>query len=400
MAINRPFSLVLVWITAFLGDLTLRVEAEAEVERNRLSTILEVLPVGLSVVDKNGRMVQTNPMMYTIWGQDAPMAENFEQYGMYKAWFANTNRQLAPDDWPTVHTLRDGRPRLDDLLKIQRFDGTYSTIEHSVAPIKGSDGSVTGAVAVFQDIAERRRLEQELEMRARELIRSNADLQQFAYVASHDLQEPLRMTTNFLGLLEREYSGKLDGEAHEYINYAIDGSKRMKILIDDLLVYSRIGFQGKPMSVTDMNSVVNQALEQLRVAIAECNATIRKQPLPTVTADETQMLQVMQNLLSNAIKFRGEEAPQIDISASDGGNEWIFAVKDNGIGINNTYSDKIFQMFVRLHSREEYLGTGVGLAICKRIIERHGGRIWVESEEGQGSTFYFTIPTKRGGIED
>ncbi|MGA7951951.1 MAG: PAS domain-containing protein [Gloeobacterales cyanobacterium] len=237
-------------------------------------------------------------------------------------------------------------------------------------------------------------LEQEIKQR-QELARSNSDLQQFAYVASHDLQEPLRMVASYLQLLERRYKDRLDADAHEFIQYAVDGAGRMQTLINDLLAYSRVGTQGKPFKLTDYGEVLKRALLQLKITIEETGAVITHDaPLPQVMADEGQLTQVLQNLLGNAIKFRGEQVPHIHLGAKQIEGEWVFSVKDQGIGMDPQYKDRIFLIFQRLHNRAEYRGTGIGLAICKRIVERHGGRIWVESELNQGSTFYFTIPDR------
>jgi PAS domain S-box-containing protein len=235
-------------------------------------------------------------------------------------------------------------------------------------------------------------LEQETRQR-QELARSNADLQQFAYVASHDLQEPLRMVASYLQLLERRYKDKLDTDANEFINYAVDGASRMQNLINDLLAYSRVGTQGKPFKSTNYEQVFRRVMLHLKIAIEESGAVItHDHPFPIVHADESQLVQVLQNLISNAIKFRGDQAPHIHIGAQHVNEEWVFSVKDQGIGIDPQYKERIFMIFQRLHNRTEYVGTGIGLAICKRIVERHGGRIWVESELVKGSTFYFTIP--------
>ncbi|MGD0818470.1 MAG: ATP-binding protein [Methanomassiliicoccales archaeon] len=234
--------------------------------------------------------------------------------------------------------------------------------------------------------------QKETEEYAEMLKRSNTELQQFVYVASHDLQEPLRMVISYLTLLERRQKDRLDGEALEYIQYAVDGGKRMKELIDDLLEFSRIDIHGKHFDLVDMNTVVGRTIDILKIHIEENRAEIDIDPLPSVLADESQLVQVIQNLISNAIKFHGEEPPRIHVSATSGSGEWIFSVKDNGIGLNMEYTDRIFQMFQRLYTRDEVAGTGIGLAIAKKIVERHGGRIWVESEEGKGATFFFTIP--------
>ncbi len=245
---------------------------------------------------------------------------------------------------------------------------------------------------IFVTAIERRRFEQELELRAADLARSNAELEQFAYVASHDLQEPLRAVTGYTQLLARRYSGQLDAKADEYIAFAVEGATRMQQLIKDLLMYSRVGTRGKELEPVDFLTVFQAAVANLEVAVAESGATLTHGDLPTVKGDFTQLAQLLQNLLSNALKYRSDQAPVIHVSAQQQNGNMRFSVRDNGIGIDPKYSDRIFQLFQRLHTRDEYPGTGIGLAICKKIVERHGGRIWVESAPGQGSTFYFTIP--------
>ncbi len=231
-----------------------------------------------------------------------------------------------------------------------------------------------------------------LKLKLEELARSNEELEQFAYVSSHDLQEPLRMISSYLQLLQRRYQGNLDEKADKYIYYAVDGASRMQNLINDLLEFSRVTTRAGEPEPTDSEFVLNQVLSNLDLYIKENKATVSHDSLPEVMADTTQLAQVFQNLIANGIKFHSEEAPKIHISAEKKANEWIFSVQDNGIGIDPQYSEKIFEVFKRLHKKEEYPGTGIGLAICKKIVERHGGRIWVESELGKGSTFYFTLP--------
>lgn len=225
-----------------------------------------------------------------------------------------------------------------------------------------------------------------------ELTRSNNDLQQFAYVASHDLQEPLRIVASFTQLLARRYKGKLDDDADEFINFAVEGARRMQRLIKDLLAYSRLSSEARTFEPVDCSVVLQQVLSDLRMAIDEVNAVVTIGPMPTVMADGAQLIQVFQNLLSNALKFCAKTAPSVQVAAERRAGEWLFSVRDNGIGLDPQYADRIFVIFQRLHNREEYPGTGIGLAICKRIVERHGGRIWVTSQVGEGSTFYFTLP--------
>jgi len=236
----------------------------------------------------------------------------------------------------------------------------------------------------------------ELDERMKDLARSNSELQQFAYVASHDLQEPLRMVASFTQLLGRRYKEKLDDDARDFINYAVDGATRMQTLITDLLSYSRVGTQGKPLELTRCDDVLDRVLNNnLRLAIKESGVAITRDPLPTVMADPLQLGQLFQNLVANAIKFRGKAPPSVHIFAERRNGDWEISVCDNGIGISQEHADRIFVIFQRLHTKTEYPGTGIGLAICKKIAERHGGRIWVEPTPGGGSTFRFTIPLRK-----
>jgi light-regulated signal transduction histidine kinase (bacteriophytochrome) len=253
--------------------------------------------------------------------------------------------------------------------------------------------------SIIRDVTERQRAENELRRTAArlaeqtaELERSNAELQQFAYVASHDLQEPLRMVASYTQLLARRYGDKLDADALEFIDYAVDGARRMQALINDLLAYSRVGTRGAEFAPTDCNALVDQVIADLGAAIEDERAVVTRGDLPTLQADPMQLSQLFQNLIGNAIKFHGERAPRVEIGAERRGGEWRFSVQDNGIGIDPEYADRIFVIFQRLHSRAEYPGTGIGLAICKKIVERHGGHIWMESAPGEGTTFYFTLP--------
>jgi signal transduction histidine kinase len=254
---------------------------------------------------------------------------------------------------------------------------------------------IAGAIANTLLFADRKRMEAALREKTEKLARSNEDLEQFAYVASHDLQEPLRMVTSYVQLLAKRYKSKLDADANEFIDFAVDGAIRMRKLINDLLTYSGVGTQGKELSPTDSEAVLAQSVNDLKLTIEDNEALVTHDPLPTVMADRPQLGQLFQNLIGNAIKFRGNEPPRVHISASRNGSGWIFSVRDNGIGIAPEYSERIFIIFQRLHSRQEYAGTGIGLAICKKIVERHGGHIWVESEVGKGATFRFSLQAAR-----
>ncbi len=237
-------------------------------------------------------------------------------------------------------------------------------------------------------------LERKVEERTADLVRSNQELEQFAYIASHDLQEPLRMVSSYVQLISKRYKDKLDNDANEFIGYIVNGAKHMQTLLRDLLEYSRVGSKGKSFELTDMKTALNSAVTNLNKHIEESKAEISCGNLPGVYADQTQIVQLFQNLIDNAIKFCGDKPPRIHISSEWKKTEWVISVSDNCIGIDPKHFDRIFEIFKRLHSGDKYPGTGIGLAVCKKIVERHGGRIWVKSEPGKGSTFYFTIPVK------
>ena len=230
-----------------------------------------------------------------------------------------------------------------------------------------------------------------------ELARSNAELEQFAYVASHDLQEPLRMVASYVGLLERRYRGKLDDDADDFIDFAVDGARRMQALLNGLLDLSRVGTRGREPEPTDSEAVLRDALLNLEQAIGEAGAEVSHDPMPTVLGDGVQLTQLFQNLVSNAVKFNASETPRVSVTARRAGSKWEIGVADNGIGIDPAHFERIFQVFQRLHTRETYAGTGIGLAVCRKIVERHGGTIWIESAKEQGATFCFTLQAAEGG---
>jgi signal transduction histidine kinase len=256
------------------------------------------------------------------------------------------------------------------------------------------------SATVKENIDSELKAQAQLRQTAKDLERSNGDLQQFAYIASHDLQEPLRMITSYLQLLERRYHAQLDGDAQEFIAYAVDGARRMQTLIHDLLAYSRVETKRKPLAYVDLNQMMEQVLQHLQPAIADRQAQIVYERLPHMVADPSQMLQLFQNLIGNGIKFNREDCPAVHISAQRLEREWLFTVSDNGIGISPEHSERIFVIFQRLHTRKEYEGSGIGLSICKKIVERHGGRIWLESKAGEGTRFFFTIPDLEGTADE
>jgi light-regulated signal transduction histidine kinase (bacteriophytochrome) len=291
--------------------------------------------------------------------------------------------------------------------RLRRHDGVYRWLFDNGVPRYSLGESFQGFIGSCVDITEMKEAndavlasQKILVAKTRELERSNAELEQFAYVASHDLQEPLRMVVCYMELLERDYKGRLEDKADKFIQYAIDGAHRMKQLIDDLLAYSRIGTLGRPFERVDSGEVVRRAITALSLAIEEANAEIVVGEMPTLVADPVQLGQVFQNLLSNAIKFRGEQPPRVAVQARRFDDVFEFTIDDNGIGFQQEYADRIFQMFQRLHERQKYGGSGIGLALAKRVVERHGGTISVSSTPGVGSCFRFAIPVDLDGVRN
>ena len=278
-------------------------------------------------------------------------------------------------------------------LRNYRKDGSLFWNELYIAPVKDHQDQLTHFIGIQTDISQRKHQEIELANKTRELAQSNAELQQFAYVASHDLQEPLRMVASYTQLLGKRYRGKLDQDADEFIGYAVDGATRMQRLIRDLLEYSRVGSERQSFEQTDCELVFQQAMHNLSASVRERHAEVTHDPLPTIRASPTHLIQVFQNLIGNALKFQGDAPPKIHVGAQVLPDGWEFSVRDNGVGIPGDQLDRIFAIFQRLHGQSEYPGTGIGLAICKRIVGKYGGTIWVESEPGKGSTFYFTLTT-------
>jgi signal transduction histidine kinase len=394
IAINRPFSILTVWAVALLGNYQVGSNARLSAERTRLRAILDTLPVGVAISDSKGRLDEANSQMDRIWGGKFATARTPHEFLAYVGYWPDTGVRLRLDEWPMARSVQKGETVAGEAVDIERSNGTRGTVLISSAPIKDDSGTITGAVTIAMDITAQTAIEKELAEKAEDLVRSNKELQQFAYVASHDLKEPLRMVTTYVQMLDRRYCDKLDDQAKEYIGFAVEGSKRMYALVDDLLTYSRVETSVQPFSAVAMDQVMITALKDLNEAIESIGATVTVDHLPEVNADFQQMVQLMENLIGNAIKFRRDEPPVVQVSATMNENGWLFSVKDNGIGIAKEYSDKVFQMFQRLHPREMFPGTGIGLAICKKVVERHGGKIWFESEPGVGTTFYFTMPAK------
>ena len=364
-----------------------------------METLLNNIPDHIYFKDRESRFIRVNKAMARRFNLgNAAEAIGKTDFDFFTAEHA----QQAFDDEQEI--IRTGKPMVDREEKETWPDGSVSWVSTTKQCLRGQNGEIMGTFGLSRDITPRKMAEEALAKKADELTRSNHELEQFAYVASHDLQEPLRMIASYTQLLARRYRDQLDKDAHEFIGYAVEGATRMQVLINDLLAYSRVGTRGKPFSPTDCNEVLARALDNLKFVIQDAKATVTTSSLPTVLGDSTQLMQLLQNLISNAVKFRGTARPEVRIEAelkpADLGMqqpdvpqfEWVLSVRDNGIGIEPQYFERIFVIFQRLHTRELYPGTGIGLAICKKITERHGGRIWVESVPGQGATFFFTIP--------
>ena len=412
-------------ITHFVGiqeDITERKQMELSLEALNESLELRVAERttelaeseekfrNISAAAQDAIIMLDNEEKVSFWNN---AAENMFDYTKEEVIGKNLHKLIVPEKYRKDHlngferfknTGKGSILRKTIELSALRKDGTAFPIELSLSEVKLKDK--WNAIGIIRNITQRKRISERLlaeiseHKRAREklkrivteLERSNSELEQFAYVASHDLQEPLRMVSSYTQLLARRYKGKLDADADEFINFAVDGANRMQRLIQDLLEYSRVGTRGKPFKPTDCAVVYDRALVNLHIAVEDSSAVVTHNNLPTVMVDSSQLVQLFQNLIGNAIKFHGKGAPRIHVSAEQKDNDWVFSVSDNGIGIDPQYADRIFVIFQRLHKNTEYSGSGIGLAICKKIVERHGGRIWMESELGKGTTFYFTIP--------
>ena len=344
------------------------------------------------VCDPSGRVIRANQAAERLGGANPLLQPFYAAFPLRRAIEAGPADPLRHAELSLiplasgVHFLRGVEASL------VRADGRRVEMLLSAGQLLDFDRKALGTVITMTDITERKRAEEAMRKTAEELARSNRELEQFAYVTSHDLQEPLRTVSSFVQLLQKKYENRLDAEADTFIGYAVDGARRMQALIQDLLAYARIG-RGRKPAPTDASGALRQALGNLNESIQQAAAEITHAELPILPVDRSQLVQLFQNLLGNAIKFRSAAPPKIHVNARREGDDWQFSVRDNGIGIDPRQHDEIFEVFRRLHSREKYDGTGIGLAICKKIVDRHGGRIWVESEPGQGATFHFTIPT-------
>ncbi len=359
--------------------------------RARFETVLQQMPSGvLLALAPEERIVLENQQAEAILGRSLVgtlLHERYEALPLYRL----DGTRYQGGEFPLARALKGEIVRAEEAY-YARSGKSRTTISFSASPIRDRVGKITGAVAVFTDITAQKEAEREMKQRALALERSNQELKQFAYVASHDLQEPLRMVASYSQLLARRYHGKLDKDADTFITYAVEGAKRMQELIRSLLYYSRVGRDDIPLEPTDTKEVLHAVISNLSSSIEQNLAQVNYGEMPVILADKVQLSQVFQNLIANGIKFRTDQAPVIQVDAQRSSDGWLFSVTDNGIGIEPEYQERIFEIFHRLHGRDKYPGAGIGLAVCKKIVGRHGGKIWVESEPGKGTTFRFNIP--------
>jgi PAS domain S-box-containing protein len=368
-------------------DISERKETEA-----KYRGLLEAAPDAMVVVNQDGEIVLLNLQAEKQFGYHRDELVGQKVKNVIPEGFAE---RLIADGTRTAVEAMAQQIGTGIELYGRRKDGSDFPIEIMLSPLEGAGGILV--TAAIRDISVRKVEEKHLAEMVQELKRSNDELGQFAYVASHDLQEPLRMVASYTQLLAKRYKGRLDSDADVFIAYAVDGSNRMQSLIQDLLAYSRAGAAVQALHAISSENALKEALMNLRATIEENGAIVTHDSLPAITTDDRLLAQVFQNLVGNAIKYRSAEAPQVHVSAAkNGGKEWIFSVRDNGMGIDPQYFERIFILFQRLHGRETFAGTGIGLAICKKMLERLGGRIWVESQPEKGSTFYFALPERDG----
>jgi PAS domain S-box-containing protein len=371
-----------------MAELRLRVRAGCRIlefeERSR--QLFDDAPIAYYETNTSGVIVRVNHAGCRLLGCDA------EEILGRRIWDFVVPGQLEKGIAVFQAAVEASNQRMEDTeWELCRRNGDTLLVRLQQNQVRDSLGAVAGLRCTILDITELRRQEELLKRQAADLARSNAELEQFAYVASHDLQEPLRMVASFTQLLAKRYAGKLDAKADEYIKYTVDGAKRMQQLIADLLALSRVGTKGGEFRDVPLAEVMSDVLLNLGPAIQESGAVVVHDSLPTVLADRGQMTQLLQNLIGNAIKFRDAKLPRVHISAEETGDEWTISVSDNGIGIAPEHKERVFQIFQRLHTRDQYPGTGIGLAVCRKIVERHSGKIWLDSSPGAGTTFHFTL---------
>jgi len=345
--------------------------------------LIETMTEGAAALDRTGAILYGNRRLAEMLGQpeESIIGKQFQSF------LDDPHRQIFEEQ------LANDRPQALSLdVALVAADGETRPVHFSMALL--DLGNVEGICLVATDMSYRARYERELAERAQELTRSNTELERFAYIASHDLQEPLRMVGSFAQLLAKRYRGRLDADADDFIGYVVDGVSRMQTLITDLLEYSRVGLNTRPLGPVELEKPLSCALGNLQGVIAETGVVIEHDPLPRVWGEPGQLLRLFQNLIGNAIKFRSDKPPRVKISSERDNDHWIISVSDNGIGVERRHFNRIFVLFQRLHDRSRYPGTGIGLAVCKKIVELHGGTIWLESQPGLGTCFRFTMPMR------
>jgi PAS domain S-box-containing protein len=381
-------------VTAAIRDISVRKAAEEHLSQmeGRYRGLLEAAPDAMVVVNQGGEIVLLNVQAENQFGYSRDELIGQQVKNIIPEGFAE---RLIADDLRSAADALAQQIGTGIELSALRKDGSEFPIEIMLSPLDSAEGVLV--TAAIRDISVRKAAELNLLQNVEELNRSNEELGQFAYIASHDLQEPLRMVTSYTQLLSRRYKGQLDADADEFIAFAVDGAIRMQRLIEDLLAFSRVATTGNELVDTSSEYALEQALQNLHWAIKDSGALVTHDPLPTVQADGMQLVQLFQNLIGNAIKYQNPGIPQVHVSVTrDSAARWNFAIKDNGLGIDPQFFERIFGMFQRLHKRDEFSGTGIGLAICKKIVERHGGDLTVKSAVGQGSTFSFALANGGG----
>jgi signal transduction histidine kinase len=398
-----------------LGEKAEKKAAEAISERNRLKAVMEALPVGMAILNERGGSLTNNPEFDRIWGGPRPEVSSVSDYAEYKAWWVRTGLPVQPEEWASARAVREGQTVIGQVMRIAKFDGDGGFIYNSASPVRDAEGVIVGSAVAIMDITEHKQMEEELrksrdelELRVQErtdqlhaymakLEQSNQALQDFASIASHDLHEPLRKVATFADMLKQKCGASLGEQESNYLERILDANQRMRSLLSALLEYSRLTTKADPFTEVDLTEVVEGVLSDLEVSIQKTGGEVEVGDLPAVQADPTQMRQLFQNLIGNALKFHKEgERPVIKVSCKQEGDEYCqLVVEDNGIGFEEQYLEKIFAPFQRLHAHSEYEGTGMGLAICKKIVERHGGAITARSGSGRGSAFVITLPIKQ-----
>ena len=369
---------------------------EAEEGKRLLESVLEALPVGMAITDSKGGNIRANHAFELIWGGPRPTADSIKDYTAYRAWWVNTGEPIRPEEWASARAVLMGEAVQGQMLEIERFDGTHVFVINSASPVVDAKGKIVGSAVAIQDITDLKRAEEELKERTGQLEAANRELEGFSYTVSHDLRAPLRAIDGYSRMILRKHADKLDEDALSKFNIIRQQTLMMGQLIEDLLAFSRLGRTELSTTTLDIGGLIREVWEDLRALSPNRHLTLKIAELPQCKGDRGLIKQVLVNILSNAVKFtKGREEALIEAGGYNKDGEIVYYIRDNGIGFDMQYHDKLFGIFQRLHSAADYEGTGVGLSIVQRIIHRHGGRVWAESEPDKGATFYFTLPTSQ-----